>query len=363
MPCIWIKEALTQKGNKFKLEDMSFNASVSELKAKLSESSGIDEKLHDVIYKGLLLKDDETLESYGVKEDATVYIIYRSPIAQDIELDLDVNAEDIVPVLQAAAGSPVYKDKMYALLKNPQTLENILATTPALAKDPVALSILKDPEILQNLVISGDISKLEKEHPALVQAASHIAADITKDISGSSRVRRPSNSEDDDFMDIEPEMLAQAELLAAHEEAIQNRENPGTSGGSSRRPITSSFLASALQTARANLVSTSTQTTAVNLPASSSARTSTSQAPSQPQPQQRISSEFFNQAMASALSANYARNTNPSSGNTQTNNWQSELRQLREMGIEDEALSLRALQATNGNVQAACDLIFEGGLD
>ena len=56
-------------------------------------------------------------------------------------------------------------------------------------------------------------------------------------------------------------MLAQAELLAAHEEAIQNRESPGTSGGNSRRPITSSYLASALQTARANLVSTSTQTT------------------------------------------------------------------------------------------------------
>ena len=43
--------------------------------------------------------------------------------------------------------------------------------------------------------------------------------------------------------------------------------------------------------------------------------------------------------------------------------FQSELQQLRDMGIEDEALSLRALQATNGNVQAACDLIFEGGLD
>jgi hypothetical protein len=54
-------------------------------------------------------------------------------------------------------------------------------------------------------------------------------------------------------------MLAQAELMATHEEAIQNRQNPG---GNVRQPITSSFLASALQAARANLVSTSTQTTA-----------------------------------------------------------------------------------------------------
>ena len=48
--------------------------------------------------------------------------------------------------------------------------------------------------------------RLAEEHPALVQAASHIAADITKNIAGTSRVRRTSNSEDDDLMDIEPEV-------------------------------------------------------------------------------------------------------------------------------------------------------------
>ena len=51
MPCIWIKEALSAKGNKFKLEDVSFNFSISELKAKLSESDGIDEKLHGNSWK------------------------------------------------------------------------------------------------------------------------------------------------------------------------------------------------------------------------------------------------------------------------------------------------------------------------
>ncbi len=33
----------------------------------------------DVIYSGLLLKDDRTLESYGLKDNAIVYIIYREP--------------------------------------------------------------------------------------------------------------------------------------------------------------------------------------------------------------------------------------------------------------------------------------------
>jgi hypothetical protein len=49
MPCIWIKEALAVKGNKFKLEDVSLSAPVSELKSKLSESSGIEEKLHGTL--------------------------------------------------------------------------------------------------------------------------------------------------------------------------------------------------------------------------------------------------------------------------------------------------------------------------
>lgn len=41
--------------------------------------------------------------------------------------------------------------------------------------------------------------------------------------------------------------------------------------------------------------------------------------------------------------------------------WQTQLQQLRDMGIRDEELSLRALQATGGDIQAALELIFAGG--
>lgn len=41
--------------------------------------------------------------------------------------------------------------------------------------------------------------------------------------------------------------------------------------------------------------------------------------------------------------------------------WQSQMQQLRDMGIQDEELMLRALQATDGDIQAALELIFAGG--
>lgn len=42
--------------------------------------------------------------------------------------------------------------------------------------------------------------------------------------------------------------------------------------------------------------------------------------------------------------------------------FQASLQQMRDMGITNDSLSLRALQQTGGNVEAALNLIFEGGL-
>lgn len=46
---------------------------------------------------------------------------------------------------------------------------------------------------------------------------------------------------------------------------------------------------------------------------------------------------------------------------TDQGRWQSQMQQLRDMGIQDEELMLRALQATDGDIQAALELIFAGG--
>ncbi|VDI22283.1 Hypothetical predicted protein, partial [Mytilus galloprovincialis] len=61
-----------------------------------------------------------------------------------------------------------------------------------------------------------------------------------------------------------------------------------------------------------------------------------------------ISSDFFSQAIDQAQQ----RTTAPSD---------DQIQQLRDMGITDEALARRALQATGGDLQAALDLIFGDG--
>ncbi|GAA6076522.1 ubiquitin-like protein 7b, partial [Tachysurus ichikawai] len=41
--------------------------------------------------------------------------------------------------------------------------------------------------------------------------------------------------------------------------------------------------------------------------------------------------------------------------------WQTQMQQLRDMGIRDEGLALRALQATDGDLQTALEIIFARG--
>uniref|UniRef100_A0A2H6NP60 UBA domain-containing protein n=1 Tax=Micrurus carvalhoi TaxID=3147026 RepID=A0A2H6NP60_9SAUR len=66
-----------------------------------------------------------------------------------------------------------------------------------------------------------------------------------------------------------------------------------------------------------------------------------------------ITNDLFSQALQHALQA--------SGQPSLQSQWQPQLQQLRDMGIHDNELSLRALQATGGDIQAALELIFAGG--
>lgn len=62
------------------------------------------------------------------------------------------------------------------------------------------------------------------------------------------------------------------------------------------------------------------------------------------------------QAATPSFSQPSTSNSSPSSNTTR--NFASQLQQMRDLGITEEAIALQALEATNGDVQAAVNLIF-----
>ncbi|OWK08944.1 UBL7 [Cervus elaphus hippelaphus] len=188
---------------------------------KLQESVP-DPELIDLIYCGRKLKDDQTLDFYGIQPGSTVHVLRKSwpePDQKPEPVDKVAALREFRVLHTALHGSSSYREAVFKMLSNKESLDQIIVATPGLSSDPIAL---------------------------------------------------------------------------------------GTS------------------------------------PMSSSVQSGTP-----------ITNDLFSQALQHALQA--------SGQPSLQSQWQPQLQQLRDMGIQDDELSLRALQATGGDIQAALELIFAGG--
>lgn len=63
-------------------------------------------------------------------------------------------------------------------LSRPDVLEHIIATTPGLSEDPVAIAMIQDPELLVHMSDPDTVRRAAELHPCLVEAANIIAAAV-----------------------------------------------------------------------------------------------------------------------------------------------------------------------------------------
>eukprot|EP00112_Aurelia_sp_Birch-Aquarium-sp1_P005372 Seg1608.4 transcript_id=Seg1608.4/GoldUCD/mRNA.D3Y31 product="Ubiquitin-like protein 7" protein_id=Seg1608.4/GoldUCD/D3Y31 len=332
-----------------RVEGVDLAESVEILKKKAAELTGITATEQKIVYAGRILEDQNSLASYGLTDGVTVYIFQKKNVKKDPEevVKEKVKLVQLTELLEKAMNNPVYQASVKRVLEDSDAIEQLIVATPALKRDPVALSLLRDPELLLQVAETANVEKIVKEHPALAQAASHVIAAVTEDTN--TRQMMPiGNDEPAEMADLEgmdPGLVARAEMIAAQEEGIQERQQQP-------QQISAAQLAMALS--QAGVTSSQPSTSAQTPP---HARPQPFQSSPQPQSTTAITSDFFSQAIASAL-ASTPQSSTPSP--QQSHN--ASLQQMRDMGITNDSLSLRALQQTGGNVEAALNLIFEGGL-
>lgn len=216
-------------------------------------------------------------------------------------------------------------------------MNNIIASTPGLADDPIAISILRDPELLVQMSDPDTVKKTSELHPSLIEAAQQIAAHVYEEALNVT-TNAPSTSTGysyslDALSDSDEEMDTAA---AAPQEGQPLQRN------SSYNAITAAQLAAAIANA-------------TNSPAANSSSPGV------------ITSEMFSSAMQQAFTSNPATPTRlEGAGAFETpvrNRFQTQLQQMEEMGLRNVAINTRALQATAGDVQAAVELVLSGAFD
>ncbi|XP_016146959.1 ubiquitin-like protein 7 isoform X1 [Sinocyclocheilus grahami] len=236
------------------------------------------------------------------------------------------------------------------MLANKESLEQIIVASPGLSSDPVALGVLQDKDLFVQFTDPKLLDMLIQSHPALVNAIILVLHSVT----GSSSSRNPASTSfsempggflfdgmSDDEDDFQSQESRGGSSRAQRGSAGSRPLTFGHSGATGPRPITQSELASALALASTPESSGVTPTRSAQEVSSSGASGA------------RVSSSLFSHALQQALQA--------SSVSSPQGRWQTQMQQLRDMGIQDEEVALRALTATNGDLQAALELIFSGG--
>ncbi|XP_051548785.1 ubiquitin-like protein 7 isoform X2 [Myxocyprinus asiaticus] len=321
-----------------------------------------DPELIELVYCGRKLKDDLTLESYGIQSGSTVHILRKSWPEPEIRPEpVDkVTAAREFRVLQAALHtSTAYRDAVFKMLNNKESLDQIIVATPGLSSDPVALGVLQDKDLFVQFTDPNMLDTLISSHPALVSAIILVLHSVAGSVPPQQSTSSSRNVSSSSYSDMPGGFLFEGMSDDEEEFQLGNRGGPSTlasglggmrpaslgyNGAVGPRPITQSELATALALASTPESSAVTPTTGNQGPSSG-----VSPIPAGTP----ITNDLFNQALQQALQV--------SSMSSLQNQWQSQLQQLRDMGIRDEELILRALQATGGDIQAALELIFAGG--
>ncbi|XP_053405733.1 ubiquitin-like protein 7 isoform X2 [Mercenaria mercenaria] len=287
------------------LTGVRLDQDVKILKEKIAADLKITENLFDVIYCGQCLKEGASLESNGVHQGSTVHVVARPVQDQNSPGEIaNTEVKQLLSLLQTTLKSPAYKSTVENIVNSPDLLHDIVKDVPGLDSSPSTITLFMDHELLTVLAHPGNIRRVIEAHACFPQVAKKIAEAVKEADSIGEYTRSSTGAYSlDQMSDDEDEM-------------------PGPSGG---QAITSSQLAAALAAATGS---------------------SGQSNQSEPIGGGVISSDFFQQAILAA----------------QRDSLSSQVQQMREMGITDENVARQALQATNGDLQAALDLLFGGGV-
>lgn len=372
------------------------DSTLGSIRSEAAKMSGLDEGAFNLLHCGRLLRtteDSKTLSACNVRPTSTLHIIPKAPQQQVDPAAKRTLSEDEMQQFLIAFGMAVRNPAFHRVaqrLGKRESLENLTATCPELAKDPIALAFLSKPELLFSLLEPETLKYVSDKHPGLGEAAYQLAAAVHEERATPSTSASGASTEAelpppfaynlDDISDDEEDEDEEMEMAAAMASGGASRGgNRGSRGGSLSSAITADQLAAALAAAQSSI-------DGGGMGGMTGMTSHRNQPQSQPIPQQQQQQQQFQQQprpststgmitqgqLAAALAMAVGSLQAPSQQQPQQQQQQQreesmeqKLATMREMGITDMGLATKALEVMSGDLQAAINLILSGwlGLD
>ncbi|KAI4485848.1 hypothetical protein M0804_006337 [Polistes exclamans] len=325
-----------------KLRDINLNNKVEYLRYKTAAKANLAKESFELIYCGCILEDDMYLETCGLKSGAMVHVLMKKEEEPPVPMKY-ISEESILQLASTFKSfneNPAFRSALHRLSKRPEVIENIISSSPGLHEDSVAIAIIAEL------------------HPVLVEAAQNLAAAVHEEAhnnattgSNSTMLNTPPTA-----YSYSLDNLSDDEEMAGDSSQSSDSTQPSNLSANPSSNITAR-IAAAISRAGSRAFPLS------NSPSSTSASSTNSGV---------ITTEMFTQAMQQA----FATTPPPTATTAPTSlspilpstlpdsvDLQRQLAQMHEMGLQDDNTNVQALILTNGNVQAAIELVFNSFSD
>ncbi|XP_046687052.1 ubiquitin-like protein 7 [Homalodisca vitripennis] len=195
-----------------KVDDVDLHTKVEHFKVEVSKKANVPKESLELVYCGNILDDDSTLNACGIKSGVMIHVLKKKAkeIPKPTQTMSEIDIQSLVMAFRALTMNPSYRSSLQKLSR-PDILDNIILITPGLSQDPVAISMIQDPELLVRMGDIDTVRRIVELHPALAEAANHIAAAVHEEAIAAPTSTQPTTSSgysysldalsDDDEMD------------------------------------------------------------------------------------------------------------------------------------------------------------------
>ncbi|XP_043249581.1 ubiquitin-like protein 7 [Colletes gigas] len=338
-----------------KLNDVSFKNKVKELKCEIAGRVNLTRESFELIYCGSILEDDLTLESYGLKGGAVVHVLKKketetSTVPKYISED---SILQLVSAFKSITDNPVLQSTLHRFSKKPEVLSNIISSFPGLHEDTIAIAILQNADLMAHFTDVDTVRRFAEVHPLLVEAVHNIAVAVHEEAHNNATVNSNnsvSNSQPATYS-YNLDNLSDEEMAGDSSQSSDSTQPPNLNTNSTNATIIAAELAAAVSRARVRRFPLSNSSSSTSGGGTNAGV---------------ITTEMFTQAMQQASAATPGLISDPILPPIlppvlpQFTDLQRQLAQMHEIGLQNDTLNIQALQFTNGDVQAAIELVFNG---
>lgn len=386
-----VSVSIRSSGTNVVIDDVITSEHVSVLKQRISVATGVPVDEQRLVFSGHVLQDDKTMDSYDIADGSSIHMIRKvattttttttstngtttstpttpqpSYIPQQQPTSLfapattapqaaPLNPAGANPNIEALMRNPQAQQMMRQMLADPRFLQHVMSSNPQLASNPEALAMLRNPEFLRMMSDPSMIrNALSAQTPRRIPKAIFDAGMAA--LNGGPIPETYPRVQFNTAPRIQHSQANPAPSSAHPQARAALERNP-------RVPVTSDLLSRALGAAlnRAPQPTTTTATTtpATTAPATTTPAETATTAAAAPDTTTATTNNVPT-TTTSVPAANPGDAVPPSAQQTTSGEqYVDQLAQLSAMGFTNRAQCIAALNAVNGDVNAALAFLFD----